>query len=46
MQNPFRFKISIQKWYLGPTGVVGYLLMLGFGFKFDLIVFLTKPKVE
>ena len=46
MQTPFRYKINIQKWYLGPIGVVGYLLMLGFGFTFDFIVSLTKPKVE
>ena len=32
MQTPFRFNIRIHKWYLGPTGVVGYLFMLGFSF--------------
>ena len=46
MQNPFRFKIDIHKWYLGQTGVTGYLLMLGIRFTFDLIVSLAQAKAE
>ena len=46
MQIPFRFKIRIHKWYLGPTGEVGYLFMLGFSFTYDLIVSLVQTKVK
>ena len=47
MQIPFRFKIGIHKWYLGQTGGMGYLCMLGFSFfTFDLIVSLAQEKVE
>ena len=43
---PFCFKIGIHKWYLGQTGGVGYLCMLGFSVSFDLIVSLAQAKVE
>ena len=46
MQMQFRFKIGIRKWYLYQTGVVGYLCMLGFSFKFYLIVSLVQAEVE
>ena len=42
MQNPFRFKIGIHKRYLCQTEVVGYFFVLGFSFKFDLIVSLVQ----
>ena len=42
MQIPFRFKIGICKWYLGPMGEVGYLSMLGFSVTFDLIHSVTE----
>ena len=42
MQIPFRFKIGICKWYLGPIGEVGYLSMLGFSVTFDLIHSVTE----
>ena len=46
IQIPFRFIIDIRKTYLGQTGVVRYLCMLGFSFTFDLIVSLAQAKVE
>ena len=46
MHMPFRFKIRIHKWYLGQTGVVGYLFMFGFSFTCDLIVSLVQTKVQ
>ena len=46
MQTPFRFKIGIRKWYLGQTGGVRYLCMLGFSFTFDLIGSLAQANVE
>ena len=46
VQVPFRFKIRIHKWYLGQTGVVGYLFMHSFSFKCDLIVSQVQTEVK
>ena len=46
MQILFRFNIGIHKWYLGQTGGVGYLCMLGFSVTFDLIISLAQAAVE
>ena len=46
MQMPFRFTISIHRWYLGEMGGVEDLCMLGFNFPFDLIVSVAQAEVQ